>query len=152
MRHDTFVAGLSGVALIVLLTGCAGPGAGWPASDGVAAAPAPASELGGTWHGTFGWVGAYFYEDEARITLQIEENGTFAAILTPNRGANNLSKPSSWSGTVVTRGNRVTLRNTEGPWGWVTLVRSGNTLYGVAVDPATQANVMLTIERDVGPK
>jgi len=36
----------------------------------------------------------------------------------------------------------------------VTLVRSrnGNVLYGVASDPATEANVMLKIERDSRPE
>lgn len=47
MRHSRFATGLSGVALVVLVAGCAGPNAGSLASDTVAAAPAPASELRG---------------------------------------------------------------------------------------------------------
>lgn len=53
---------------------------------------------------------------------------------------------SALSGTVVTHGNRVTLQNTWGPWTSITLVHSGNTLYGVAVDPAFEANVMLKLD------
>jgi hypothetical protein len=149
MRHRRFATSLSSVALVVLVAGCAGPNAGSLASDTVAAAPAPASELSGTWRGTLGWVGAHQYEDEARITLRIEEDGTFTATVTPNRGTNNLAQASTWSGTVVTKGNRVTLRNTEGPWPWVTLVRSSNTLYGVAADPSPGTGpVMLEFERE----
>ena len=150
MSHHRFATGLSAVALLVLVAGCAGPNAGLFESDTGAAAPAPPSELRGAWHGTFGWVGANFYEDEARIILRIEEDGTFSATVTRNGGANNLAKATTWAGTAVTSGNRVTLRNSKGPWGWVTLVRSrnGNVLYGVASDPATEANVMLKIERD----
>lgn len=154
MSHHRFATGLSAVALLVLVAGCAGPNAGLYESDTGAAGPAPASELSGAWHGTFGWVGANFYEDEARIILRIEEDGTFSATVTRNGGANNLAKATTWAGTAVTSGNRVTLRNSKGPWGWVTLVRSrnGNVLYGVASDPATEANVMLKIERDSRPE
>jgi hypothetical protein len=53
------------------------------------------------------------------------------------------------SGTLVANGNRVTLRNAQGPWTWLTLVRSGDTLYGVASDPAFEANVMMKLDRDV---
>jgi hypothetical protein len=150
MRHHRFATGLFAVALVALVAGCAAPSASLYESDTGAAGPAPASELSGSWHGTFGWVGAYHYEDEARITLRIEEDGTFTATVTRNGGTNNLAKTTTWAGTTVTRGNRVTLRNSKGPWGWVTLVRSrnGNVLYGVASDPATEANVMLKIERD----
>jgi hypothetical protein len=148
MYYPRFAAGLSGLVLVVLVAGCAGPSAGSLSSDAVAAAPAPPRELSGTWRGTFSWVGAYFYEDEARVTVQIKGDGTFTGSVLPNRGANNLAKPSTWAGTVVTRGNRVTLRNTEGPWPWVTLARSGDTLYGAAVDPGTFANVMLRLDRD----
>ena len=150
MSHHRFATGLFGVALFVLVAGCVGPNAASLASNPVATDLARASGLAGTWHGDFGWIGASFYEDETRITLRIEEDGTFTATLTRNGGANNLAKATTWAGTAVTRGKRVTLRNSKGPWGWVTLVRSrdGNVLYGVASDPATKANVMLKIERD----
>jgi len=127
----------AGVALVVLMAGCAG-------------ALARSSDPRGTWHGTLGEVGAHQYEVEALITLQIADDGTFAATVTPNRGANNLAKASRWSGTVVASGNRVTLRNSEGPWPWVTLARSrdGNVLYGVASDPGSLSHVMLRFDRE----
>jgi hypothetical protein len=140
MNHRVLAASLSGVALVVLMTGCAGQGV-----------LARSSDLSGTWRGTLGQVRADQYEDEALITLKVEDDGTFSATVTPNRGGNNLAKAAKWAGTVVTRNNRVTLRNTEGPWTWVTLVRTrdGNVLYGVANDPAQgETPVMLKFERD----
>ena len=103
-------------------------------------------------HHTLGQVRADQYEDEALITIRIEQDGTFTATVTPNRGANNLAKPAKLAGTVVTRGNRVTLRNEESSWPWLTLVRTrdGKVLYGVANDPASETNVMLKFERDGG--
>src|SRR5712692_8702156 len=101
MSHHRFATGLSAVVLVVLVAGCAGPNADLFESDTGAAGPAPASELSGSWHGTFGWVGAYHYEDEARITLRIEEDGTFTATVTRNGGANNLAKATTWAGTAV---------------------------------------------------
>jgi hypothetical protein len=129
------------LVVVALMAGCAGPGV-----------LARSSDLTGTWHGTLGQVSADQYIDEALITLEIRDDGTFSATVTPNRGANNLAKASKWSGTVVTKGNRVTLRNTEGPWTWVTLARSrnGDVLYGVANDPAAEVNVMLKFDRDGG--
>jgi hypothetical protein len=144
--HRTFVAELATVAMLALVAGCAGRGA--TSSTFNPGASSSASELRGTWTGSFGWVGASLYEAEARLTLEIREDGTFTATVTPDRGANNLTKASTLSGTAVTGGNRVTLQNSQGPWPWVTLVRSGNTLYGVASDPASQANVMLKFERE----
>jgi len=139
MKHRIFAAVLSGVAPVVLMAGCVGPGV-----------LARSSDLSGIWHGTLGEVGANQYEVEAVINLRIEDDGTFSATVAPNRGTNNLAKASRWSGTVVTRGNRVTLQNSEGPWPWVTLVRTGdgNVLYGVANDPGSESHVMLKFERD----
>ena len=138
MNHRMFAAGLLGVALVALTAGCA-----------ETSALARSSDLAGTWHGTYGWVRPDLYDDEARIALQIREDGTFAATVTPNGGGNNLAKPTTWSGTVVVKGNRVTLR-TNGNWGWLTLARSegGNVLYGVAHDPAIESAVMLKFDRD----
>jgi len=104
MSHHRFATGLFGSHCFVLVAGCAGPNAASLASNPVATDLARASGLAGTWHGDFGWIGASFYEDETRITLRIEEDGTFTAIVTRNGGANNLAKATTWSGTVVTRG------------------------------------------------
>jgi hypothetical protein len=144
--HQALTARLSTVVMVWLAAGCAGLG-----EFSAATSPAALSaviELQGKWTGTSGWVGAYWYIGESIFTLHILEDGTFTASVKPNGGANNYAKPSTLSGTVVENGNRVTLRNTEGPWTWLTLVRSGNTLYGVAVDPAFEANVILRLDRE----
>ncbi len=116
---------LTAVAMVALVAGCAGPSASSSASGPVASALVPASELSGTWHGLFWQVAAsLYYEDEGRSVLQIREDGTFRATFTPNGGANNLAKPSTWSGTVVRAGNRVTFQDSRGRWGQITLIHS----------------------------
>jgi hypothetical protein len=144
MRQRMSMAVLVATALIVVATGCAGPTAGSVPSPGVTAAPA--GDLSGTWRGSYGWIGAYFVVNEGDCVLRIEEDGTFTEAVTPARGASNLAKASTWSGTVVTRGGRVTLRTSQGPW--ITLTRSGRTLYGVARDPIVEATIMIRFERD----
>jgi hypothetical protein len=146
LLHQTLNARLCTVVMVCLVAGCAGRGEFSAATS--PAALSAVSGLQGNWTGTSGWVGAYWYIGESILTLHIREDGTFTASVTPNGGANNYAKPSTLSGTVVANGNRVTLRNTEGPWTWLTLVRSGNTLYGVAVDPAFEANVILRLDRE----
>ncbi len=145
MPLRTCAAVLAATALVGIVTGCAGPSAS-SASSPVAAAFAPASELTGTWRGSFGWVGAFFYTDEGAYILRVKEDGTFTETVTPSSGPQNIAKASTWSGTAVVRGNRVTLRTSQGPW--VTLVRSGNTLYGVAMDPVLQVPIMMKFDRD----
>jgi hypothetical protein len=134
MLQRTFVAVPAAIALVVLVVGCAGPTTS-SASSPATSALAPPSELAGTWAGTFGMVAADARLDEGRCVVQITEDQTFTATCGRNGGANNVAKASTWSGKVVTRGNRITFRTAQGPW--VTLVRSGNTLYGVANDPLT---------------
>ena len=145
LLHGTYVGRLSIIGMLWLVAGCAGLGEFASATSPIASSAV--SELEGTWIGTSGWVGAHLYIGESILTVHIRQDGTFTASVAPNRGANNLAKPSRLSGTVVVHGNRITLQNSEGPWTWLTLVRSGNTLYGVAVDPAFEANVMLRLDR-----
>jgi hypothetical protein len=138
-KPQRLLAGLAyALALGALAAGCAGPGASAPSP--------PASELSGTWRGTFGQVAASLYLAESTCILQIREDGTFTATVTPLRRSNNIAKAWTWSGTVVGRGSRVTLQSSQGAS--VTFVRSGNTLYGVAVDPMIGATIMMSLERD----
>src|ERR1700694_5453995 len=90
------------VWLVALVAGCAGPSAkiASDASGPVAAAFAPASDLTGTWRGSFSPVRALFYIDDGDIVIQIKEDGTFATNVTRSKaGTNNLAKPGTWSGT-----------------------------------------------------
>jgi hypothetical protein len=148
MLPRTLLIVVSAMASLALVAGCAGPTArvGSHASAPVPAAFAPA-ELNGTWHGSFGQVAASLYMDEGNCILQINEDGTFTETVRPAKGTNNLAKPSTWSGTVVTSGNRVTLRSSQGLS--VTLIRSGNSLYGVAQDPLVEATIAMNFQREV---
>ena len=146
MPKRTFLAVLATTALIAVATGCAGPSAG-SVSGPVFAALTPSSDLIGTWRGSSTWVGGFYYTDDGDYTLRIAADGTFTEIVKPSVGTNNLAKASTWSGTVIVRGNRVTLRTSQGPS--VTLIRSGsNTLYGVAEDPMLGMPIMMKLDRD----
>jgi hypothetical protein len=113
MLQRTFVAVPTAIAVVSLVVGCAGPTA-TSASRRAASALAPPSELAGTWAGTFGWVGAWAASDEGKYVVRVTRDDTFTATCGPNGGANNVAKGSSWSGNVVTRGKRVTLRTEAG--------------------------------------
>jgi hypothetical protein len=131
--------------LVALVVGCAGPEAKL-ASDLVPVALTPAPGLSGTWRGSFDWFNAFFDTDYANCVLQIRDDGTFTERCTPGQTANNLAKASTLSGTVVTSGNRVTLRTSQGPSS--TLIRSGNTLYGVAEDFLTEKTITIRFDRE----
>src|SRR5204863_9796025 len=111
MNHRTLAAGVSGIALVILVAGCAGPGTGSLVARPVAADLARASGLAGTWHGDFGWVGAYFCTDEASIALRIEDDGAFTAQVARRGPTRNLSKATTWSGSVLVNAYRVTPRH-----------------------------------------
>jgi hypothetical protein len=116
---------------------------------GATSAAAPATKnLGGTWHGSFSQIGGVLYVAEGRCVLEIHDDGTFNATVTPGPGANNLVKGSKWSGTVVRHGDRYTFRTPNGPS--TTLVRQGDTLYGVANDPLTESDIMIKLDRQAG--
>ena len=148
MLPRTFFTMISAMASLALVIGCAGPTArmGSRQSGPVPAAFTPA-ELSGTWHGSFGQVAASLYADEGDCILQIKQDGTFTQTVRPAKiGTNNLAKASSWSGTVVTSGNRVILRSSQGPS--VTLIRSGNSLYGVTLDPLVEVTIAMHFQRE----
>ena len=140
MWQHRFASMLTAVALVAL-AGCAGPNVG-PSMSGPATS---ARELAGTWNGVFWWIGGGYYEDEGTLLLQIKEDGTFTVTMTPTPAANNIAKASSWSGTVSQSGRFVVFHTSQGPWD--SLVRSGDTLYGVANDPATGADIEIKFRR-----
>jgi hypothetical protein len=136
------------IVVIAVLLGAL-PARGAPTADSAGSGgAAPASALSGTWTGSFWQVGGVLYTNDANVVLEIKEDGTFSARVAPAGGANNRATASTWTGTVVSKGDRVTLRTAQGPW--MTLARRGDTLYGVANDPATQATVMITLRREDG--
>jgi hypothetical protein len=146
MLQRTFISVPTAIAVVAFVAGCAGPTAS-PASRPAASALAPPSELAGTWTGTLGASGASS-SDEGKCVVQIAEDDTFTATCEPNGGADNAAKGSTSSGHVVTRGHRVTFQGSQGRG--ATLVRSGNTLYGMTKDPSTGRTVLIKLERAVG--
>jgi hypothetical protein len=127
------------------IAGCAGP-SGPPRTEAVSTAAATRfGDLDGTWKGSYGWPGGSYWPDDANCTLRIEDDGTFTASVVPMPGANNLAKPSRWSGTVSRDGDLVMFRVAKGPT--LTLRRSGERLYGVARDPAVGVPVVVELER-----
>lgn len=139
MRQLTFT-GLT-TLLLGALVACAGPAVDSAGSGGFA----PTSDL--AWHVSFVWGGS-LYTNDGKGVVEIKEDGTFTANITPAGGANNLAKASTWTGTVVRKGNRVVFQSSQEPW--LTLVHRGDTLYGVANDPASDANIMISLEREGG--
>ena len=133
MRWGTLMA----LALASLIAGCVEVGVS-PAGP-----TAPAHDVAGTWHGTFWWLGGSYWADEGTCLLEIKEDGTFTLSITPAAAANNLAKPGRWSGTVAERGRLVVFSQGR----WSSLVRSGETMYGVANDPATGADIEITFRR-----
>jgi hypothetical protein len=143
---------ISILALLALVAGCAGPsthisGAG-SGEDG-SALPA-ARDFTGTWQGSYWQLGMVYYADDADCTLQIKEDATFTVKCTRSSvGTNNIAKSSSWSGRVVTNGNRIVLQDNAGAWPSIVLRRSGNGgLYGTTLDPLVGATIEMEFERD----
>jgi len=136
------------IALVALVSGCAGPGmrsSAFP-RDQVPAAFIE-TQLAGTWRGSFSQLVASLYEDEGDCVLRINPEGTFTATIARAKlGTNNLAKAETFSGTVVLRGNRVTLVTAQGPR--LTLMRRGDSLYTVAEDPIVEAPIAMSLQHE----
>jgi predicted small secreted protein len=148
MRQRTIAAAVVVVALGALIAGCAGRTAG----AGPDVSTAPAADLVGTWNGLFWWPGGTYWQDEGTMLPQIKEDGTFTVKMTPAAAANNLAKPSSWSGTVSESGKLVVFHLVHGGFpAFSSLARSGDdTLFAVANDPATGMDIDMEFERAGG--
>jgi len=153
MRQRSFIVALGAVVLTALVAGCAGVGSridGSPSGEG-SALP---RDLSGSWQGSFGQLAlGNSYDDIADCTLRIKEDATYsAACQRPPIGTNNLMRPATWSGRVVTKGDRVILQNGGGPWPSIVLRRSrSGALYGTTVDPLVGATVEMRFHHDPTP-
>ena len=135
---------MMGVALFAL-TGCGGPTSRTSFAMSPFGATSTAGDLQGVWRGSFNEVEGVLYEDNADCMLQILGDGTFFARVTAGPGTNNLAKPRTWSGVVEERGHRVILKSSRGSW--LTLMRSGDRLYGVTEDPIAEAPIAIRFQR-----
>ena len=128
------------VALGMFATGCAGPTTA--ASSGptgpVAFTPAPGPQVSGTWRGTFSEVASHRTGTplEGQVELRINDDGTFIETMT--------GRPAL-SGKVSVKGNRVVLDSSTGSR--LTLMRSGNTLYGLTAQLVSGATVSFRLNR-----
>ena len=139
MRRGILGIVLTALALGLLIAGCAGVGAGASTSGPVS----PAQDLVGSWSGVFWLLGGSYWVGDGTCLLRIERDGTFTVSVTPTAAANNLAKPGRWSGTVAERGRLVVFSQGR----WSSLIRSGDTMYGVANDPATGADIEIAFRR-----
>ncbi len=138
MAQRTFITLLAAASLLILGAGSAEQRAWAQSAVIVPAAHSPAvpDGLSGTWHGTFQEVAGSYRDVQGRITVRINDDGTFTAT-SPTR--------PEVSGTVGVRGNRVIFQSSKGAR--TTLMRSGNTLYGVTEDLATEAHVSIRLDK-----
>ena len=155
MRQPTSII-LFAAALIVLATGCAGPGAevgsALPRPDG--AVSANRADLNGIWYGTFGQVmtgdSGHIHGD---IVCQINGDGTYKTTWSTLLVAGSARGGRlEMSGTVVANGSRV-MFNESTSGSRMTLRRVGNTLYGVTIDPATKrVSVAVELHKVAAPE
>ena len=118
---------IGGVALTVLVSACAGP-----------SARGDSGALAGTWHGAFVHGGAdYTSPSKADLTLQVKEDSTYTF---------RWGSRAETTGTVADQGNRVILDDSSGSR--ITLMRSGDTLYGVMKDTATGRAATMGLTKD----
>jgi hypothetical protein len=129
---------LTGVALTMVIAGCAGPttqaGSGTTAS---AEAPLRPAGLRGTWQGSFLHPGAdYTSPHNSNLTLEVREDSTYTL---------KLGSRAAQTGTITTQGNRVVLNDSSGSR--MTLMQSGDSLYGVMKDNATGRATTMNLEK-----
>jgi hypothetical protein len=135
MRQRTLASAVLAVVLTALIAGCAGPMAG-------AGPIVPASfdeHLVGTWNGKFWALGEFYYPIEGLMVMDVRPDHTFTVTATPTGAANNIAKPSTWSGTVTEEHGRLVLHTTKGTFPMFSSAtrRGSDELYGVTNDPAS---------------
>lgn len=135
MRQRTLASAVLAVVLTAFIAGCAGPMAG-------AAPVVPArfdEHLVGTWNGKFWALGEFYYPIEGLMVLEVRPDHTFTVTATPTAAANNIAKPSTWSGTVTEEKGLLVLHTEKGAFPMFSSLkrRGADELYGVANDPAS---------------
>ena len=139
MTYYRILIGITTALLSVMVLGCAGPTT--EKSVGFAdatASPSVPTSLCGTWQGSFWYVAGDHTSSggSLALTLQVAGDSTY----TLKRG----NRPAS-SGTVASEGNRVILQEASGAR--VTLVRSGDKLYGLTKDDLNGRTTMLNLDK-----
>jgi hypothetical protein len=151
MDRRRFITRAATIALIALTAGCATQKTGAVASSTASDASGSAlpHELVGTWTGAFepatgadGGGGGSMYGD---MTIEIKDDGTYTLKSTRRGRGDAAGRVSSDSGAVVASGRSVTLKSSSGQW--LTLMRDGDTLYGVVPDRSRSIMIRMTVEK-----
>jgi hypothetical protein len=134
---STRIVQLAFAALTVFAAGCAGARSDQAGTSTMAGAlpSASAVDLAGTWRGSFSEVGASSGLVHGNIEYAIGNDGTYTTTWVTHMAAgSSRGGRREMSGRVAARGNRVMFTDASGAQ--MVLTRQGNTLYGVALDPA----------------
>ena len=140
MAKGKLIGLLALTVLGMFATGCAGPTLA-PSSrptGPVAFTPARVAQISGTWRGMFYEVASHRTSRplEGQVELRINDDGTFTETMT--------GQPAS-AGKVSVQGSRVVLDSSTGSR--LTLIRSGNTLYGLTAQLVSGASVAVRLDR-----
>lgn len=143
MTQRTIIS-LLAAALTALAAGCAtqNPRATARLTESDASPSSAAPTLTGTWRGWFAQVGSDGHVT-GDMTLVIKDDATYKLISTRWGRGDVGGRPSNDSGVVVVNDRSVTLKSSSGAQ-WMTLMRKGDTLYGV-----TRASSGHTIQIDM---
>jgi hypothetical protein len=124
MAHRRIVIGIAIALLSVGITGCAGP--------------AGPGGLPGVWQGSFYHPGAdYTSPSRADLTLRINSDSTYIL---------KWGSRAETTGTIADQGNRVVLTDSSGTQ--ITLVHSGDTVYGMVKDTATGRATTISLAKE----
>ena len=137
MADHRILTGITTALVSAIVLGCSGPAAD-TGGRLAGAGPAPASNAGlcGTWQGDFSYIGSDHQSSTGTSDVMLEVRGDSSYTL---RWAT--IRPSK--GTVTARENRVILHDESGSR--ITLVHSGDTLYGVMKDPVNGEPMMMNL-------
>jgi hypothetical protein len=85
--------------------------------------------------------------------LQVRPDHTFTVTATPTAAANNIAKPSSWSGTVTENRGRLVLHTDKGAFPMFSSLklRGSDELYGIASDPDGGGSIGINFEKGSQP-
>ena len=142
-RGILFVASVA----LIALSGCATHSQSYGVAQSTESDVRPSalpSDLVGTWHVAYVPVGSDAGGGNAfgSATLVIKDDGTYTAI-DRRKGSTR-----TFSGVVVANGRTITLRTSTGRW--VSLMRRGGMLYGVALDQVSGYRILISVEKDTG--
>jgi hypothetical protein len=139
MATRRVLTGITTALFSVIVLGCAGPAAKTRVGfENVGSTPALATALCGTWQGQFSYIGSDLQSSTGSPDIVLEVSGDSSYTL---KWGNN--RPST--GTVTARGNRLLLDDESGSR--ITLIHSGNTLYGVMKDQEDGRPTMMSLAK-----